>query len=790
MSSASNSKAAFSLTEILIALGIIIIFITLPVLAYGNYSKKTRDEKRKTDISRVAQALEQYKAEKGVYPPDLSTLQTEGFIPEMPVDPKTGESYDYSSDTLGYKLIADLENDVRNADGSTGPGVAIVDSNNQNPTEEIIAQLTQGAGNNPSPTVPSKTPYISPTGARAGSATITPPPCTGTIVCSGACQQITGRCDDYASEKINCLYTTRSGFPSCQPMAAPNQPCTYDGTAADCSAGTGCLATYCRPNCNAGPVCAGVCSQVAGRCAPPGSYSSTMGSCTYKTLSGGGTCYEVAAPNQPCTISSGHACTGLNVCVSNYCATPTPSNTPTPVAQPFVRKLVPPAGGEQFYGSAFTNADGSLWFTELLQESYGDYSSIAIRKFNQSGTQLSSISTKQNPTEPNTQYRTSIPTSDGGILTATYQVYGLIPPDNNNWYYGTVLRKYNAAGTLQWTVPLKTPGTKDLLIQAMKEHSSGGYVVAGRSNGWSTSGFGISYAALISPSGTVSWSRVIGSLSASATWGSWIRGVGETATGDITLLAENDQSGYTAGNADVHYYRLSYAAGSLLAAKRYGTAANEYLTDSNQPSLSGGGFAFYLRPNGYTQDPNNGIMILNGDGTVRGAYRQSTSYWYSSLGAVQGSSDRITAVWRPYPEDSTYSDRVSQFVISAGALTTEWSKMFRESGRSCYYWNIPHVSNGVISGIVKCSDIESTPYGLSIGNNPTTLLFRTNTSGSIPACAHYSTPTGEASLPSMSALPTANITVDGSFNSFNAALGSISVSYVNGGQSTVSAMCY
>ncbi len=44
MTLSSRHRAGFSLTEIIIAIAIIAIFITLPALAFTNYLKQSRDE--------------------------------------------------------------------------------------------------------------------------------------------------------------------------------------------------------------------------------------------------------------------------------------------------------------------------------------------------------------------------------------------------------------------------------------------------------------------------------------------------------------------------------------------------------------------------------------------------------------------------------------------------------------------------------------------------------------------------------------------------------------------------
>ncbi len=358
------SSRAFSLVEILIALGIIALFVTLPVLAYSNYSKQSRDEKRKSDIVKISQSLEQYKAQKGVYPRtgDLDALVRDGFLLEIPVDPKNGQEvagetgltygYEYTSDSFDYSLQARLEGDVYySASGggsggsggsgsSKGPGVFRLTNRDPAGQTAPVVQLTEEAAANPTAIIPTETIYVSPTSGVVAS--ITGSPCNGTIVCSGICSQLPLRCGTYASTQSSCEYTTRNGKPNCAPMPAPDQPCTITGgvcTGNGTCSGTNCLSpTPTPPNCNAGVTCTGACQVLPGRCS---SYASTRSGCTYTTYSGGGSCVTAAAPNQACTASS--SCTLPLVCVSTNCVTPSPTFTPSPTPYSLVFRTHQPA---------------------------------------------------------------------------------------------------------------------------------------------------------------------------------------------------------------------------------------------------------------------------------------------------------------------------------------------------------------------------------------------------------------------------------------------------------------
>lgn len=113
----------FTLVEIVIAVALIAIFVTLPSLTYANYLKKGRDTKRKADLNSVQSALEMYRNNNGVYPEDLEELLgPPAYIQNIPEDPKKGQPvpgaegqiYDYvyeSADGSSYLLYAILENE-------------------------------------------------------------------------------------------------------------------------------------------------------------------------------------------------------------------------------------------------------------------------------------------------------------------------------------------------------------------------------------------------------------------------------------------------------------------------------------------------------------------------------------------------------------------------------------------------------------------------------------------------------------------------------------------------------
>lgn len=97
----------FSLMELLVVMGIIVLLTGVGVVNYSQTNRKARDAKRKADIESIRSALELYRTDQGSYPA-LTTngstciTQTEIsgggviYLNSMPVDTKNdGATYCY-----------------------------------------------------------------------------------------------------------------------------------------------------------------------------------------------------------------------------------------------------------------------------------------------------------------------------------------------------------------------------------------------------------------------------------------------------------------------------------------------------------------------------------------------------------------------------------------------------------------------------------------------------------------------------------------------------------------------
>ncbi|MCX7997021.1 MAG: prepilin-type N-terminal cleavage/methylation domain-containing protein [Patescibacteria group bacterium] len=182
-----SRESGFTLTEILIALAIMAVLIILPVVAYSNHLKTSRDLKRKQDLGQIQSAMEQYKANTGTYPANESwqnDLVAGGYLVELPLDPyhgrgvpgETGLTYGYlyeaSENGTSYRLIARLENGDSSYYVVSPAGLATL---RVSPGSGLPASPTLRVNN---PQIPSNTPRPtrSPTPTIPGAATITPTP--------------------------------------------------------------------------------------------------------------------------------------------------------------------------------------------------------------------------------------------------------------------------------------------------------------------------------------------------------------------------------------------------------------------------------------------------------------------------------------------------------------------------------------------------------------------------------------------------------------------------------------
>jgi len=116
-------KKGFTLIELLVVIAIIGILATISIINFGNIQAKSRDSQRKSDLSKIAAAMELYKTDKKLYPntvvaghttwqkvDDFATVLTAGnYLATVPKNPKGSQSYAIISNGKTYKIVVTSE---------------------------------------------------------------------------------------------------------------------------------------------------------------------------------------------------------------------------------------------------------------------------------------------------------------------------------------------------------------------------------------------------------------------------------------------------------------------------------------------------------------------------------------------------------------------------------------------------------------------------------------------------------------------------------------------------------
>lgn len=123
-------RRGFTLIEVLVAVTIIAVLISIGVVSYSSINRRSRDAKRKGDVEQLRSALEMYRADNSSYPnigsgawanaSGLATVLVSTYLPAIPSDPKSTQTYRYKATNLsggnyyGYCMSALLESEDPN----------------------------------------------------------------------------------------------------------------------------------------------------------------------------------------------------------------------------------------------------------------------------------------------------------------------------------------------------------------------------------------------------------------------------------------------------------------------------------------------------------------------------------------------------------------------------------------------------------------------------------------------------------------------------------------------------
>jgi general secretion pathway protein G len=84
-----RGERGFTLIELLIVVTLIVVLAGIGISTYSTSVRRAKEAVLREDLFRLKDAIDQYNADKGTYPPDLATLVTDGYMRQIPKDPFT-----------------------------------------------------------------------------------------------------------------------------------------------------------------------------------------------------------------------------------------------------------------------------------------------------------------------------------------------------------------------------------------------------------------------------------------------------------------------------------------------------------------------------------------------------------------------------------------------------------------------------------------------------------------------------------------------------------------------------
>lgn len=87
--SKSDGQRGYSLLELLIAMFIVIILLSVALPTYQRSVQQARETVLKENLWQMRRAIDQYTADKGRMPQSLDELVTDKYLREVPIDPLT-----------------------------------------------------------------------------------------------------------------------------------------------------------------------------------------------------------------------------------------------------------------------------------------------------------------------------------------------------------------------------------------------------------------------------------------------------------------------------------------------------------------------------------------------------------------------------------------------------------------------------------------------------------------------------------------------------------------------------
>ena len=84
-----RSERGFTLIELLVVASVLVILAGIGLVQYRNGKTRASEAVLKTDLFNMRDAIDQYYADKGQWPPTLDDLVSAGYLRKIPEDPFT-----------------------------------------------------------------------------------------------------------------------------------------------------------------------------------------------------------------------------------------------------------------------------------------------------------------------------------------------------------------------------------------------------------------------------------------------------------------------------------------------------------------------------------------------------------------------------------------------------------------------------------------------------------------------------------------------------------------------------
>src|SRR5262245_62027339 len=85
-------ERGFTLIELVVVMSLIILLATIGLTAYTSSVRRGKEAVLREDLFRMRDAIDQYYADKGKYPADLTELVSAGYIRRVPEDLMTDKN--------------------------------------------------------------------------------------------------------------------------------------------------------------------------------------------------------------------------------------------------------------------------------------------------------------------------------------------------------------------------------------------------------------------------------------------------------------------------------------------------------------------------------------------------------------------------------------------------------------------------------------------------------------------------------------------------------------------------